>query len=215
MTDLFEDELQNAESALIEEKNETAKIQARATRTRRETRRARSEANLSEVWPETLEPGTAYHFISQGDVDALTYLAQILKTHKLDFVLFSTWCMALDDVSQFERWLISGQIGRIDAYCGEIFPNQYADEHALLCDVVRAHDGRVCVFRNHSKVMAGYGPGIAFAIESSANLNTNPRAEQTVVTLDASLADFYRDFFEGVRSFNRDFDDCTPWVPAA
>lgn len=174
------------------------------------------EIAAAEVWPATLEPGTSYHFISQGDVDALSYLAAILRTHRLDYLAFSTWCMALDDVAQIERWLIDGHIGRVDAYCGEIFPSQYADEHALLCDVIRTHGGRVCVFRNHSKLMIGYGPeDLAFVCESSANINTNPRAEQTAIHLDRGLADFYREFFDGVKSFNRDFDDFTPWSLSA
>jgi hypothetical protein len=216
--DLFADEFAAAEAALVTERADKDRIQAHARQARRETRRARSEAALAEVWPPELVPGTSYHFISQGDVDALSYLAAILRTHRLDYLQFSTWCMALDDVAQIERWLVDGHIGRVDAYCGEIFPSQYADEHALLCDVIRMHGGRVCVFRNHSKLMVGYGYGsgeLAFAIESSANINTNPRAEQTAIHVDRDLADFYREFLDGVKSYNRDFDDWTPWRPQA
>lgn len=56
---------------------------------------------------------------------------------------------------------------------------------------------------------------LAFVCESSANINTNPRAEQTAIHLDRGLADFYRQFFDGVKSYNRDFDDFTPWSPQA
>lgn len=214
--DLFADEFAAAEAALAGERAEKERIQAYTRQSRRETRRAKSEAHLAEVWPERLEPGASYHFMSQGDVDSLSYLAAILRTQRLDYLLFSTWCMALNDVAQIERWLLDGAIGRVDAYCGEIFPSQYADEHALLCDVIRNHGGRVAVFRNHSKIMAGYGPdGFAFAAESSANINTNPRAEQTAIHCDRGLADFYREFFDGVKSFNRDFDAVLPWSPAA
>jgi hypothetical protein len=213
--DLFSDEFAAAELAEAAALDTRAAVRAIATRTRRQIRRAASEAALSNVFPESLEEGVSYHFISQGDVDALTYLALILRNHRLDYLQFSTWCMALDDVAQMESWLLDGTIGRIDAYCGEIFPNQYADEHFVLCDVVRQNGGRVAIFRNHSKLMVGYGPGLAFAIESSANLNTNPRAEQTAIHVDRNLADFYRSFFDGIKSYNRDFDDWTPWSPAA
>ncbi len=53
--------------------------------------------------------------------------------------------------------------------------------------------GRVAVFRNHSKVMAGFGERFDFAVEGSANLNSNPRCEQTVITVDEGVARFYKE----------------------
>ena len=48
-------------------------------------------------------------------------------------------------------------------------------------------------------------------IESSANVNTNPRIENTVVTVDSELAYWYKEFFDGIKSFERNFDDVTAW----
>lgn len=42
--------------------------------------------------------------------------------------------------------------------------------------------------------------GFALVIESSANVNTNPRAEQTTLTVDRSLYDFYADAFADFRN---------------
>jgi hypothetical protein len=42
-----------------------------------------------------------------------------------------------------------------------------------------------------------------YVIESSANLNTNPRIEQTAITRCEDLYWFYRDFFDGLRSIDR------------
>lgn len=44
------------------------------------------------------------------------------------------------------------------------------------------------------------GGQLPFTIESSANVNTNPRTEQTVLTIDAGLADFYFDWFDKIVS---------------
>ncbi|MFT3758453.1 hypothetical protein [Thauera sp.] len=214
MTDLFEDEFLAATAALVHEQHHKAHVQATRRASRRATRRAASTAALAEVFPQQLEPGTSWHFISQGDIDSLSYLTLLLDRALLDYLLFSTWCMALDDVAQIERWLLEGRIGRVDAYCGEIFPSQYPDEHVLLAEVLHAHGGRLAVFRNHSKIMAGYdAAGQGYVLESSANINTNPRAEQTALHIDTSLADFYRGFFDGIRSFERDFDHVQPWSP--
>ena len=66
------------------------------------------------------------------------------------------------------------------------------------------------MFRNHAKVFCGFGERFDFTIESSANVNTNPRTENTVITLDTGLALFYKEFFDGIVSFERNFDG---WMP--
>jgi len=127
---------------------------AKAVRTtcRTEARRAKSEAVLAEILPAEIAQGEAWHIISAGDVDALSFLAHLLKSSgPMDYVAFSTWCMAVDDVDRFADWLAAGAIRRLDAYVGEIFPGSYAKEYVALCDTVRRCGGRVAVFRNHSK----------------------------------------------------------------
>lgn len=90
----------------------------------------------------------------------------------------------------------------MDFYVGEIFPSQYRVEWAMLNELVeKTQCGRLACFRNHSKIFAGYGDKFHFAIETSANVNTNPRTEQGVITLSKELYQFYRDYFDGIRSF--------------
>lgn len=40
-----------------------------------------------------------------------------------------------------------------------------------------------------------------FVIESSANINTNPRTEQGVITIDRGLVDFYKNYFDKIKSY--------------
>jgi len=194
---------------------ETEKVNAKKTRAyktkgRVTARRATAETTLNEILPAVIEPGDAWHILSSGDIDSLSYLAHIVKTTPLDYCLFSTWCMAMEDVKQLGRWLESGQIKKLDAYVGEIFPNQYTDEHAVLCETMRRHGGRVCVFKNHSKIFCCHAKNQNIVIESSANINTNPRTENTQITADAGLLLHHKTYFDGVRSFNRDFDQWQP-----
>lgn len=66
--------------------------------------------------------------------------------------------------------------------------------------------GRVAVFRNHAKIYAGYGPKFAFGIESSANINTNPRTENGCITIGREIYEFYKEYFDGIISFIKDED---------
>lgn len=176
-------------------------------------RRVRSEISLEEALPWHFENGTAYHCFSFGDVDSLTFLRVIIKQQRVEYAVLSTWCMANTDVEEISKWVEAGYLGRIDFYVGEIFQASYADIYLKLSDLVRKFGGRVAIFRNHSKVIAGFGEKFDFAIESSANVNTNPRSECTVVTVDSGLARFYKqEIFDNIQSFNHDFDDWKPYI---
>lgn len=177
-------------------------------------RRAFSELKLLDILPEFV-PGYSYHVISGGDVDSLSYLKCILRDQPLYYLLFSTWCMADDDVLQIAEWLEAGRLKRIDAYVGEIFPGSYRKQYESLKEVITPAIGRVAVFRNHAKIYAGIGKDYAFAIESSANINTNPRAENTSVHIDLEAFKFYKDYYDGIKSFTRDYDDWKPYSAAA
>ena len=163
-------------------------------------RRAYSETQLLDVVDFRYEEGHSYHFITGGDVDSLSFLKTVLRQQDLDYLLFSTWCMAAEDIRQIDEWISEGRIRRMDAYVGEIFPTTYKVEWAMLKDMMQRHGcGRLVAFRNHSKIFAGYGR-FPFVIESSANINTNPRTENACITIDKGLFEFMKEYFDGINS---------------
>ncbi|MDR1938331.1 MAG: hypothetical protein LBQ73_07525 [Tannerellaceae bacterium] len=167
-------------------------------------RRAFSETQLLDVLPREFKDGESYHCITAGDVDSLSYLKVVLRQQNLEHCLFSTWCMAAEDVLQIEEWVEAGRIKKLDAYVGEIFPNQYRIEYSMLKAMFKKYDcGRIAIFKNHSKIYAGYGDKFYFGIETSANINTNPRTENGCITIDKGLYDFYRAYFDGIKSFEK------------
>lgn len=195
-----------------EDPNKGRSVSCRQTCGRYVERRIKSELALEESLPWHFEKGTAYHCFSFGDVDALTYLRVIIKQQRVEYALLSTWYMAATDVDEITKWIRHGDLGRIDFYVGEIFQASYAPIYLMLSDLVKEFDGRVAIFRNHSKVMAGFGERFDFVIEGSANVNTNPRAECAVITVDSALARFYKEeVFDNIQSFNKDFDDWEPY----
>lgn len=172
----------------------------------RSVRRAVGEARLAEILPPRLEAGASMHVISHGDVDSLSYFAHWLGgTTHFDYAAISTWCVARADLDRLAAWLDAGLIDELELYVGEIFPSQYGDEYDVACQLVQRYGVRLVVARNHSKVMlaANEGDGYYLVIESSANVNTNPRIEQTATHHDRDLFSFYRDFYRGLRSIDR------------
>lgn len=182
--------------------------QARAHRraSRHHARRAKAEATLAEILPTRFDDGDTWHVISHGDIDALSYLRHALAgvTH-FDFVLLSTWCIASADMAELHGWLDSGRIEQMTLCAGEIFPSQYGDEYEQARRLVDTYGVRLTIARNHSKVILASNTADDYhlVMEGSANVNTNPRVEQTAITRSASLLDFYRDFYHGLRSIDR------------
>ncbi len=171
-----------------------------------EYRRAYSETRLLDALAAPgfhFQEGHAYNFITGGDVDSLSFLKAVLRQQPLDYCLASTWCMGAEDILQFRDWVEKGQIKKLDLYVGEIFSGSYKIEFGMLKKLYEDHPdlGRFALFRNHSKVYAGTGPLWAFGIQSSANINTNPRTENTCVTIDRGLFEFYKEYYDGIKSF--------------
>ena len=169
-------------------------------------RRAYSEKGLHDVFDRVeFENGKAYHCITNGDCDSLSFLQLILRKQDITKMFCSTWCMAAEDILQFDKWIEAGKIKECDFYVGEIFPSSYKMEWRQINDLIEKHHcGRVACFRNHSKIYAGWGVDFPFVIESSANINTNPRAEQTVITISRELAEFYFEWFDKIVSIKKE-----------
>lgn len=187
-------------------------IRVKKTISRHTMRRVLSEVNLEKELPWHFEDGVSYHCFSWGDVDSLTYFRAVVKQQHINYALISTWCMAMEDCTEIESWLAAGYIDRVDFYIGEIFKASYYPEYVKLVEICAKYGGRVCMFRNHSKVMVLLGERFAAVIEASANVNTNPRSEQTCITVDRDLALWYKGIFDGVRSFERIFDNVMPYA---
>lgn len=166
-----------------------------------EMRRAFSEVQLLNLDIE-LKENYSYNFITAGDVDQLSYLQFILrKVKKLDYLLFSTWCMSPTDIKQIDLWLQEKKLKKVDAYLGEIFPSSYPQEYSQIKQMYEKHKcGRIAIFRNHSKIFAGYNKDFYFSVQTSANINTNPRCENGCITINKDLFHFYKDYFDKINS---------------
>lgn len=176
------------------------------------SRKASSEQALMKAMDWHFEEGDSYHCFSWGDVDSMTYFKHVLHQQRVHYLALSTWCMAGEDVEDLREWHNRGMLKRVDFFMGEIFQGSYPEVYADVLDFVEEENGRLVLFRNHSKVMAIIGERFDCLIESSANVNTNPRSENTVLTVDRELVRSYIELFNGIQSFNRDLPNAGPYI---
>lgn len=175
-------------------------------------KRVMSELALEKELPWHFEEGVTYHCLSFGDVDSLTYLRVVVKQQHLKYALLSTWSMASEDISEIRQWIEKGYIDRVDFYVGDIFKGVYRRQYDELIALCKELGGRVCMLMNHSKVMVMLGDRFDVLVESSSNVNSNPRIENTAITVSTELALWYKEQFDGFFSFDRDFDEVKPYV---
>lgn len=120
--------------------------------------------------------------------------------------------MQTKDAEEMESWLDRGFVERFDFYVGEIFKGGYRGCRDALDKICDKCGGQVARFRNHSKLMACYGYNFDFVIESSANVDTNPRTEQTCITTNSELAAFYIDYFNKINDFDGGYKNWKPYI---
>ena len=168
-------------------------------------RKASSEKALESAMPWHFREGDCYHCFSFGDVDSFTFFKMVLRQQPIKYAAISTWCMAGEDVTDLRRWHERGMVGRVDFFLGEIFKSGYPDVYRAVQEFIQECGGRMVIFRNHSKVMAIEGERFDCLIESSANININPRSENTVLTVDRELTGEYIQLFSEIVPFNKDF----------
>lgn len=169
------------------------------------TRKASSELALEKQLDWYFQPGDCYHCFSFGDVDSMSYFKHVLRQQRVKYLALSTWCMAGEDVKDLMEWHRRGMVGRVDFFLGEIFKGSYPEVYDMVKDFIAQCGGRMVIFRNHAKVMAIKGERFDCLIESSANVNTNPRSENTVLTVDSDLVNDYVKLFGEITPFNKDF----------
>lgn len=170
-------------------------------------RRAYSEVKLLDLFGTfDFKEGHCYNFLTAGDIDGMSYLKALLRSQRLSHCILSTWCMSAGDAFQIITWLEDGSIGNMDLYVGEIFKGSYGAVWHQLHDWYAANPGRgrIAIFRNHSKVIAGVGDRFAFGLQTSANFDTNPRTEQASLSIDRGLYDFYKDYFDKIITFEKE-----------
>ena len=177
-------------------------------------RRAYSEMELLDTFSTaTLAPlpkGYTYNFMTRGDIDALSYLKLIIRQQNIHHAIVSTWCVDMNDIRTMKKWVDDGRIGKLDLYLGEIYTTgRHGLEAADFQAEFKGYDNvKVVVTRNHSKIMAGRGEKFTFVVQTSANINTNPRIENACIIVpedpDAdALFQFYEEFFQTVKTRNR------------
>jgi len=161
-----------------------------------ETRIAESDKKLFDVLPLRIEPGTSFHVLSGGDIDALSYLRVIFaNTGYFKNVTISSWRISMPAMQQLHAWMDAGLIDRLNLVVDKRFARLSLDVLEYAKSFIYEYGGNISVTLTHAKItlLENSDKNLYYVLESSANLNINKRLEHTTIYNDKGLHDFYRD----------------------
>lgn len=187
----------------LHERQQVGPAQAMRRQHRIHTRRVRNDAELQRLLPATVSAGDSWHVLSTGDIDVLSFMRHLIAgCGHVDRALVTTWRINRDDLEQIQAWLDAGHIERFDLIIDQRFGRLAPDEYQLAQQIAADYGGSVHCCLNHAKVTLLSAPhaGQWLVVESSANVNTNHRLEQTALHNSRALFDFYAQALDRVRS---------------
>jgi hypothetical protein len=115
----------------------------------------------------------------------------------VDELYISTWTANRNNVVELLGLIDSGKItGQVTFLTGSYFRKREPAVFATLMEGLTKRGGRLKAFENHSKVMLMHNAGDWLTVEGSANLTSNPRLEQYVITNDKDLYNFHAEWMQ-------------------
>lgn len=195
--DILDDDQETAGTGL-ETDHKPARRALRRQARRRFERVAEQEA-LADIIKTPPAPGESIHVVSDARFDFWTWAPQMVRwIGRTEAFYCSTWTASRVNVVEFFELWDAGQIGVGHFLTGTYFKRRETAVYTLLLEGIRARGGRYRAFQNHAKVMLldNAQAGAWITVEGSANLTSNPRTEQYVITNERRLWEFHRQWME-------------------
>jgi len=164
---------------------------------RRRFERIQQRQALGEVVTGPPAAGESVHVVSEAKFDFWTWVPAMLDWFGNTPDLYcSTWTLSRPNAVELFELCDTARIGRVHFLTGLYFKRRETAVYTFLLKGIRARGGRYRAFRNHAKVLLLANGDAWLTVEGSANLTSNPRLEQYVVTNDRSLYEFHRAWME-------------------
>lgn len=197
-------EIHAAQQSQIKEKSVVGAAQAVRRTNQTRTRRVNNDEQIAKLLPAKIDQGDSWHILSTGDLDVLSFTRHLLAGYgHFDSCVMSTWRINTADIEEIARWIDAGKIGEWHLIIDQRFQRLAPDSYAAMLDLNRIYGDSVSVSMalNHSKLtlLENIEQGEKLVIESSANVNTNRRLENTAIHACAVLHDFYSKALNGIR----------------
>lgn len=148
------------------------------------------------------EDEICYKFLSSGGFSSISFVKFIADRAKIKFMFASTLRIGRKHLWVLDELHRVGKLDICEFVVGSIMKNdsdegksyKYYDDLEKVCET---NKWGLSVSNNHSKILLFDTDKGKFVIETSSNLNENPKSEQFSFEKDAELYEFYLKAFRG------------------
>ena len=163
---------------------------------------ARRLANAVEHIGRLPEPGEAFHLVTAKQYSlwhVIKAALQLAAPAKISRLTVATLGFSRQNLEELLAALDAGDIGQVDFLFSVYFKSNEKEICERLAHELTTRGQRVVAMLTHAKVLLmETTDGRAFVVESSANLRSCSSIEQIMVTNDAALLRFHREWIESL-----------------
>lgn len=142
-------------------------------------------------------------FISAGGFSLISFIKYISETENIKEMYVSSLTIGRKHMLILDNLYKLGKLGKVSfVFCG-IFKQsnnssyKYFETFEKIC---KNNNWEYYQINNHSKILLMETDKNYYVIETSSNLNENPKIEQFTFENDKKLFNFYRDFFIAIKN---------------
>lgn len=154
-------------------------------------------------------PGECYKFISlTGGFASVHFIKVVAENEPIEELTASTLRVGEKQFTYLSKLCDRGRLQKATFFVGSIMKedtNKELDKYdyfTKFAEVSERHGWESVVTNNHSKVILMRTAKNHYVLESSSNLNENPKIEQYSFENCAELYEFYHKFFNALKTVN-------------
>ena len=154
---------------------------------------------LRDLIKELPAPGEQIHIVSKGKFNFWTFCPVIseLLGRPIEKLYCGTWVVNVQGVKECLQMIDAGLVKKCYWLVGKYLKNREPSVFYQLTDGIRKRDaGYVKAIETHAKLMLIEAPPFYLSLTGSANMSENKRVEDTQVTNDLDVYQFYQLLFD-------------------
>ncbi|MEG1185703.1 MAG: hypothetical protein RSD63_08735 [Eubacterium sp.] len=165
----------------------------------------REKGELEEIMPELPEDDEVFKILSNGGFSSIAFVKSVADKTRIDEMLATTLRVGRKHLEVIDVLYKNGAIGKVKFIIGSLMKNDsergvkygYYDDLKKKCD---ENGWEISISNNHSKILLMDTKKGKFVLETSSNLNENPKMEQFSFEKSEELFNMYMNFFKGVKN---------------
>ena len=148
---------------------------------------------------------------TKGGFSALSFILWITNTEKIEELWISTFRIGKKHFQKLEELYENNKIEKLYLITSDSQERidslaQYKDStynyFQHIKEISEKNNWKIAIFNNHSKIVLAKTKDNFYVLETSSNMNENPKCEQFSFENDKSLYDFYKNFLEEIFNEN-------------